>query len=123
MRTRARREGQPLVVEVADDSLGDTVTPRRAGTGRTELIRSTSPDLVVLAVDADSSVRRQAAVTSRVADACDERPLLLSLVGCARASAPLVHSGWPVVLLDGRPATVGTWTGVLLDALRWAEQG
>ncbi|WP_380163542.1 hypothetical protein [Jannaschia sp. R86511] len=123
MRARARREGMPLVVEVADDTLGDTVTPRRAGTGRTDLVRAVAPDLVVLAVDADSSVRRQAAVTSRVADACGSRPLLLSLVGCARASAPLVHTGWPVVLLDGRPATVGTWTGVLLDALRWAESG
>ena len=121
--SRARAAGQPVVLALCDPTLGDGVVAAQAGTGRAGLLRSLDPDLVVLVVDADSSCRRQHAVTGRVDQVVRsiQRSLALALVGCDQAAAPLSHAAWPVALLDGRPATRGTWTGVLLDALRSAD--
>jgi hypothetical protein len=118
---RARAAGMPLVLAVGDPTLAEGVAPALAGGGRTVLLPSLDPDLVVLVVDADASPRRQRGATDRVvASHGARRPLVLALVGCSDAASPLTHAGRPVALLDGRPATRGTWTGVLLDALRAA---
>ncbi len=85
-------------------------------------MRDLDPELVVLGVAADASARRQDAVSARLsAGSGADRPFVLALDGCAEATAPLAHAGWPIALLDGRPATVCTWSGVLLDALRWLD--
>ena len=83
-----------------------------------ELARTAGAAAVVLAVDADSSRGR---VRARVDAAGASGTVHLALTGCASAEAPATAAqarvGAAVALLDGRPATPGAWTGVLLDAL------
>ncbi len=116
---RARAQDLPAVLAVADASLAEGVPATLVGRGRAALLRALGADVVVLVVEADTPRRRQAVVVGRVTEAHGPgRPLVLSVVGCDGASAPLAHADRPVALLDGRRAGVGTWTGVVLDALR-----
>lgn len=107
---RARDAGATLL-------LLRTVSPD-APDGLDDLLRLVSADALVLAVDADSSRRRVRERITAIGTSC---PVFLALTGCSTAGAPVtaaqVSGHATVALLDGRPASVGTWTGVLLDAL------
>ena len=102
----------PLVAVVATDELVDI--DELDDDWAAQMVRALAPDALWLAADAarkPADLRAAAGALGRV-DA-------LAVFGAARTTSPasVWELGVPVALLDGRRASRGTWTALLIDKL------
>jgi hypothetical protein len=102
------RGGAPMIVAVALDDADD------AGSWGAQVVRALVADRLHLVVDAG---RKSADVRRTIAAVGPVRSLFVT--GAARTASPasVWELGVPVELVDGRPATTGTWAALLIDAL------